>query len=80
VATGTPSGSAGLGGGVSVTTRADGSLQVTFDGHPLYHFSGDQQPGDTRGDGLNGIWHAVHPGAAAVGSNGTNASSSGYGY
>ena len=30
-----------------------GSGQVTYDGHPLYYYVGDQQPGQTTGQGLN---------------------------
>ena len=27
--------------------------QVTYNGHPLYYYAGDQKPGDTMGEGLN---------------------------
>jgi predicted lipoprotein with Yx(FWY)xxD motif len=39
--------------------RPDGSLQVTLHGLPLYTFSGDKKPGQTKGDGLKdvGVWH-----------------------
>jgi predicted lipoprotein with Yx(FWY)xxD motif len=30
-----------------------------FKGHPLYRFSGDHKAGDVKGDGAEGIWHAV---------------------
>lgn len=52
---------ASLGGGVNVTgkigtmTRADGTLQVTYDNLPLYFFSGDTKAGDTNGQGVNGF-------------------------
>jgi predicted lipoprotein with Yx(FWY)xxD motif len=39
--------------------RADGHCQVTINGHPVYYFSGDAQPGDFRGQGLKGKWFAV---------------------
>ena len=42
----------------------DGKAQVTYNGHPLYRFSGDQKPGDTNGQGVSafgGLWYAVSP-------------------
>lgn len=36
--------------GLGTITRPDGTFQVTYDGHPLYFFSGDQ-PGQTLGEG-----------------------------
>jgi predicted lipoprotein with Yx(FWY)xxD motif len=49
---------------VGTTTRSDGRPQVTYNGHPLYLFSGDAQAGDTNGEGANafgGLWYAVSP-------------------
>ena len=43
-------------------TRSDGSVQATFDGHPLYTFVGDTAPGPANGKNLNlngGPWHEV---------------------
>ena len=42
-----------------VITRRDGSTQVTYNGWPLYHFSGDSQPGDTNGQSLESAWFVV---------------------
>ncbi len=42
-----------------VITRKDGSQQVTFESRPLYTFFNDKKPGDTKGDGKQGIWHAL---------------------
>jgi predicted lipoprotein with Yx(FWY)xxD motif len=42
--------------------RRDGSVQVTYAGHPLYTFSLDTRPGQTKGEGLNDFgahWYAV---------------------
>ncbi len=48
------------------TKRDDGSEQVVFGGHPLYRFSGDTEPGDTNGQGLNDVWFVVSPDGAPV--------------
>jgi predicted lipoprotein with Yx(FWY)xxD motif len=45
-------------------TRSDGSKQVTYDGHPLYYFSGDSGPGMATGQGSDGFgakWWLVAP-------------------
>jgi predicted lipoprotein with Yx(FWY)xxD motif len=44
-----------------LTTRTDGSNQVTFNGHPLYRFRRDAAKGDINGDGLGGVWHLARP-------------------
>ena len=41
------------------TAREDGFLQATYNGHPLYHYSGDSAPGDVNGQGVNDVWFAV---------------------
>jgi predicted lipoprotein with Yx(FWY)xxD motif len=41
--------------------RADGKEQATYKGMPLYHFSGDKAPGDTKGQGFKGIWSVAKP-------------------
>ena len=39
--------------------RTDGSKQWAYKGKPLYRFSGDDKPGETTGDGIGAIWHAL---------------------
>ncbi|MCS6963729.1 hypothetical protein [Thermoflexus sp.] len=41
--------------------RKDGTTQVTYNGHPLYYFSGDTKPGDTHGQGFNNLWYVLSP-------------------
>ncbi len=46
---------------VGTVTRADGSKQITLNGWPLYRYSPDSKPGDTKGEGFAGIWFASTP-------------------
>jgi predicted lipoprotein with Yx(FWY)xxD motif len=69
---------------VGTTTRSDGNPQVTYNGHPLYLYGGDQNPGDTNGQGLTafgGGWFAVSPAGNQVSGQGSNSGGGGgYGY
>ncbi|MER5355419.1 hypothetical protein ABT093_34475 [Kitasatospora sp. NPDC002551] len=58
---------------VGTVTRADGSKQLTLAGWPLYRYAPDHKPGDTKGQGVQGIWFAVTPSGdrAAAGSGGS---------
>ena len=47
---------------VATIRRTNGSLQVTYAGHPLYTYIGDTAPGQASGNGINlngGLWHEV---------------------
>jgi predicted lipoprotein with Yx(FWY)xxD motif len=46
----TPSAGAGASGKLGTIARDDGTTQVTYNGVPLYHYSGDSAPGDTNGN------------------------------
>jgi len=46
---------------LGLTPRSDGTQQVTYRTWPLYYFSGDQGPGQTKGQGLKGIWWLIGP-------------------
>lgn len=50
--------------GFGTIKRADGQIQATYDGHPLYTYAGDTAAGQVSGNGLNasgGLWWAVTP-------------------
>jgi predicted lipoprotein with Yx(FWY)xxD motif len=52
----------GVTGRLSVIKRTDGSLQATYNGHPLYTYVGDNARGQANGNDLNlngGLWHEV---------------------
>jgi predicted lipoprotein with Yx(FWY)xxD motif len=51
---------------LGVVTREDGSLQVTYNGWPLYRFHGDTTLGESNGQGLDGAWFLVTPAGEAV--------------
>lgn len=50
-----------LPGTFGVLTRKDGSLQVTYNGAPLYSWQRDAKPGDTLGQGLGDAWFVARP-------------------
>jgi predicted lipoprotein with Yx(FWY)xxD motif len=57
-----PSAGPGVPGTLSTLTRSDGSMQLTYNGSPLYTFALDKNPGDAKGEGVNefgGVWNAV---------------------
>jgi predicted lipoprotein with Yx(FWY)xxD motif len=55
----TPTAGSGASGKLATITRDDGTLQVTYNGLPLYFFSGDTKPGDSNG--VYTGWAAVTP-------------------
>jgi predicted lipoprotein with Yx(FWY)xxD motif len=70
----TTSGQTIAGSGVSVsklgtTKRADGTTEVTYNGHPLYTFAGDRAPGQTVGQGSDGFgaeWYVLSAGGDKI--------------
>ena len=59
-----------ISGHFGTTTRKDGKVQVTYNGHPLYTYAGDTQPGQTAGNGINqdgGIWNVITTSASGAG-------------
>ena len=83
-ATGKPTVGAGLSAGkVGTTPRSDGKPEVTYNGHPLYLYASDTNPGDTNGQGVNGFgapWYVLSPAGAAITSSGGSSTSTGGGY
>ena len=48
--------------------RSDGTLQLTYEGKPLYRFAGDKLPGQRKGQGFERVWSValVTPAAASA--------------
>jgi len=77
---------------LGTTKRSDGTLQVTYGGHPLYTFKLDAKPGQVKGEGTDAFgaeWYALATSGAKVEerqapdtstSSSAEASSDGYGY
>jgi predicted lipoprotein with Yx(FWY)xxD motif len=93
IAKGEPSGEGEMASQLGTTKRKDGSVQVTYAGHPLYTYAGDSSPGEANGNGLTffgGKWSAMDESGEALSDSTsseaeaqpeeTESSSGGYGY
>jgi len=57
-------------GVVGTIQRSDGSTQITYNGSPLYYFSGDAAVGDDAGHGVRDLWFAANPADIMLGRDG----------
>ena len=68
---GAPHAGSGVNGALLGTSkRTDGTVEVTYGGHPLYYVVTDHNPGDTTGQGVNNFgarWDVVGPDGKAIG-------------
>ncbi len=49
---------------LGTTRRKDGTVQVTYNGWPLYTYAGDQNPGEANGNDIDEFgaeWYALQP-------------------
>jgi predicted lipoprotein with Yx(FWY)xxD motif len=54
---------------LGTSKRADGTLGVTYAGHPLYYFTGDTAAGQANGqdsDAFGADWYVVSPAGSAI--------------
>ncbi|HEY5318319.1 MAG TPA: hypothetical protein VIJ20_10090 [Solirubrobacteraceae bacterium] len=54
---------------LGTTKRSDGTLEVTYAGHPLYYYAGDTASGQTTGQALSQFgapWYVVAPSGTAI--------------
>jgi predicted lipoprotein with Yx(FWY)xxD motif len=73
----------GVTGTLGTITRSDGSVQATYDGHPLYTYVSDTAPGQAKGNGINasgGVWHEVAVSGAAAPAPSASSAGGGGGY
>jgi predicted lipoprotein with Yx(FWY)xxD motif len=59
---GAPTAGHGITGKIGTIKRTDGTTQLTYDGHPLYTYIGDNAPGQDNGNDINlngGLWLVV---------------------
>jgi predicted lipoprotein with Yx(FWY)xxD motif len=63
IAHGTPVAGAGINQSLLTTApRSDGSLEVVYNGHPLYYFVSDKQAGDVTGEAISSFgaeWYVL---------------------
>ncbi len=93
---GQPSGEGAIASQLGTTKRKDGTVQVTYAGHPLYTFALDSEPGEATGNestAFGGKWSVMDEAGEAVSGTATSepeaapeetesseSSSGGYGY
>jgi predicted lipoprotein with Yx(FWY)xxD motif len=72
-----------LSGVLGTLDRADGTVQATYNGYPLYTYVDDKTPGQVTGNGQGGVWHVITgkvlTSMVVSGSSGSG-SGGGYGY
>jgi predicted lipoprotein with Yx(FWY)xxD motif len=63
-------------GSLGTVKRPEGTMQVTYKGTPLYTFTGDQQPGETKGQGIKdvGTWSVITTGSTSTPSSASGSS------
>jgi predicted lipoprotein with Yx(FWY)xxD motif len=64
---------------LGTSKRTDGTMQVTYAGHPLYTYAADTAKGDAKGQGLNvdgGLWWVVAADGSSIKTSATSGSSS----
>jgi predicted lipoprotein with Yx(FWY)xxD motif len=59
----------GIPGAWGTTERADGTLQVTYNGWPLYTWARDEAAGDTTGHRVGRVWWIASPATVSIGGN-----------
>ena len=67
IASGKPTAGAGAAAAdLGTTKRKDGTVQVTYKGHPIYTFADDESPGEANGNEDDGAWFVLNEAGSAV--------------
>jgi predicted lipoprotein with Yx(FWY)xxD motif len=70
IVTGTPQAGSGISQSLLGTiTRPDGTMQLTYNGHPLYYFTADAAGGTAHGQGVKAFgaeWYVVSAGGSKI--------------
>lgn len=65
---------------LGTTERKDGTMQVTYNGRPLYGFEGDKAPGEANGNNVDAFgaeWYALESSGEEAGNGGGEETSGG---
>ncbi len=67
-----PVAASGIPGKLGEIPRQGGTDQVTYNGMPLYRYSGDHKPGDMNGQGFENLWFVVPTTTATAAASGAS--------
>lgn len=59
-------------GTLGTIPTADGKMQITINGMPIYFFGQDKAAGDIKGQGVGGVWTLVSPSGSMVTASGSS--------
>ena len=59
----------GIPGEIGTIERTTGTVQVTYNGMPVYFWFGDIAAGDTNGQGVGDVWWVASPSTVSIGAN-----------
>jgi predicted lipoprotein with Yx(FWY)xxD motif len=77
---GAPKAGGGVTGTLSSFARPDGTMQVAYNGSPLYYYAADAKAGDTTGQGVGGKWFIASPTGTGPGAAPSPSGKGKYGY
>ncbi len=70
----------GVTGELDVIEREDGSMQVTYNGQPLYYWANDSESGDATGHEVGGVWFVARADESTASAAGGGSSGNDPGY